>query len=67
MQGVQHGIPLRKIADTIHAYPTLALGNRRVADQWYVQRASPLIVRVLRVLRGLHGKVPPPPDRDRIV
>ena len=63
----KHGIPLRKIADTIHAYPTLALGNRRVADQWYVQSASPLLVRVLRVLRGLHGKVPPPPDRDRIV
>lgn len=63
----KYGIPLRKIADTIHAYPTLALGNRRVADQWYVQSASPLFVRILRVLHGLHGKVPPPPDRDRIV
>ena len=61
------GVSLRKIADTIHAYPTLALGNRRAADQWYVQSASPLLVRVLRALRGLHGKVPPPPDRDRVV
>ncbi len=63
----KYGIPLRKIADTIHAYPTLALGNRRAADQWYVQSASPLLVRVLRVLHGLHGEVPPPPDRERIV
>ena len=63
----KYGIPLRKISDTIHAYPTLALGNRRVADQWYVQNASPLFVRVLRILRGLRGKVPSPPDRNRIV
>ncbi len=63
----KHGVSLRKIADTIHAYPTLALGNRRAADQWYVQSASPLFVRALRFLRGLHGEVPPPPDSNRVV
>ncbi|MDP9149338.1 MAG: FAD-dependent oxidoreductase, partial [Myxococcota bacterium] len=63
----KHRIPLRKIADTIHAYPTLALGNRRLADQWYVQSTSPFFVRILRILHGLHGTVPPPPERDRIV
>jgi pyruvate/2-oxoglutarate dehydrogenase complex dihydrolipoamide dehydrogenase (E3) component len=62
----RHGISLRKIADTIHPYPTLALGNRRAADQWYVQNVSPLFVRMLRGVRGLRGKVPPP-DPDRVV
>ena len=32
-RALKHGISLRNIVDTIHAYPTLALGARRVADQ----------------------------------
>ncbi|MFQ5599902.1 MAG: dihydrolipoyl dehydrogenase family protein, partial [Candidatus Krumholzibacteriia bacterium] len=64
---LKHRIPLRKIADTVHAYPTFALGNRRAADQWYVQRASPLFVRLLQKVRGFHGRVPPAPDPERSV
>ncbi|MEP7027401.1 MAG: FAD-dependent oxidoreductase [Candidatus Eisenbacteria bacterium] len=57
----RHRIPLRGIADTIHAYPTLALGNRRVADQWYIENASPVFLRVLKLVRGLRGTVPAGP------
>ena len=46
---IKHRIPLRKIADTLHAYPTLALGNRRAADQWYIQNAAPWVIRVLKI------------------
>ena len=64
---MKHRIPLRKIADTIHAYPTLSLGARRVADQWYVQNTSPALMRAVMALRGLRGKRPERPKPDAIV
>jgi pyruvate/2-oxoglutarate dehydrogenase complex dihydrolipoamide dehydrogenase (E3) component len=64
---MKHRISLRKIADTIHAYPTLALGARRVADQWYVQSTSPALMRAMMALRGLRGRPPARPRRDTIV
>ena len=38
---MRNGVTLRRIADTIHPYPTYGLGNRRAADQWYVRKLSP--------------------------
>ncbi len=64
---MKHGISLRKLADTIHAYPTLALGARRVADQWYVQSTSPLLLRIIMALRGLRGRPPAQPKPETIV
>ena len=63
---MRYELTLRQIADAIHAYPTLALGARRVADQWYVQSASPPLMRVIMALRGLRGR-PAKPKPDVIV
>ena len=52
---MRNGVTLRKLADTIHPYPTLGLGVRRVADQWYVAKRSRRFVRVLQILFGFRG------------
>lgn len=54
---MQRNISLRQIFDSLHAYPTFALGARRAADQWYIQNTPGRLLRVLRRLRGLTGKV----------
>jgi pyruvate/2-oxoglutarate dehydrogenase complex dihydrolipoamide dehydrogenase (E3) component len=54
---MRNGITLRQISDTIHPYPTLGLGVRRAADQWYVQKYSPALVRVLQKALGYRGAV----------
>ena len=54
---MKHNISLRKIADTIHAYPTYALGARRAADQWYVQKQSPRLVKLLKWVFRYRGPV----------
>ncbi|MDX1545450.1 MAG: FAD-dependent oxidoreductase [Rhodothermales bacterium] len=64
---MRHGVSLRKLSDTIHPYPTYGLGARRAADQWYAQKQSPTLVRVLQTVFGYRGQVPPEPDPDRIV
>lgn len=47
---MRNGIRLSRIAETIHAYPTYMLGNRRAADQFVARQLdSPLL--------GLLGKV----------
>ena len=46
-----------KISDTIHPYPTYGLGARRAADQWYVQKQSPLLVRLLKAIFRYRGPV----------
>lgn len=62
----QH-VSLRNITDTIHAYPTLALGARRVADQWYVQNTPVRILRAIMALRGLRGRAPTRPKPGEII
>ena len=52
---MKNRITLRKLSDTIHPYPTYGLGVRRVADQWYVQKYSPRLVRVLQRVFGYRG------------
>lgn len=64
---ISNKISLRKIADTVHAYPTYSLGVRRAADQWYVQKQSLLLVKVLKRLFGYRGALPDLSDPDRIV
>ncbi len=54
---MRNGISLRQVADTIHPYPTYGLGVRRAADQWYVRRQSPRLVRLLQMLFRYRGTV----------
>ncbi len=63
---MRHGLRLRQISDTIHPYPTYGLGVRRAADQWYAQKQSPTLVRLLQKVFGYRGPVITP-DPDRIV
>jgi pyruvate/2-oxoglutarate dehydrogenase complex dihydrolipoamide dehydrogenase (E3) component len=55
--GMRNGITLRQISDTIHAYPTYGLGVRRAADQWYVRRRYPGLVKTLKRVFGFRGPV----------
>ncbi len=64
---MKNGVTLRKMADTIHPYPTYGLGNRRAADQWYVQRQSVELVKWLKRLFRYRGPLPDVSDSDRIV
>ena len=54
---MKNGVTLRNIADTIHPYPTYGLGVRRAADQWYVQKQSPTLIRWLQRIFGYRGPV----------
>ena len=64
---IRHGISLRKIADTIHPYPSYALANRRAADQWYVRKQSRTFVRWLQRIFRYRGQLPDTSDRERIL
>jgi len=55
---IRNRISMRRIADTIHPYPTYGLGNRRAADQWYVRNTSPALIRLARWVFGYRGKLP---------
>lgn len=63
---MKNGVTLRNIADTIHPYPAWGEGVRRVADQWYVQKQSPLVTRVLKTVFGYRGPVIEP-DPEKVV
>ena len=64
---MKNGVTMRKISDTIHPYPTYALGNRRAADQWYVQRQSVTLVKWLKRIFRYRVPLPDVSDPDRIV
>ncbi len=64
---IRHGISMRKLSDTLHAYPTYAPGVRRAADQWYIQSQKPWQVRWLKRLFGYRGAEPDLSNPDRIV
>ena len=55
---MQHGLPLTGLSNTIHAYPTMMLGTRRAADQFYARSIKPWMVRGLKLLYGYRGDVP---------
>ncbi len=64
---MRNKLSLRRIADTIHPYPTYALGNRRAADQWYVRKQSRTLVRWLQLIFGYRGQLPDTSDPNRIL
>lgn len=64
---MKNGISLRNLADTIHPYPTYALGARRAADQWYIKNQSEWQVKLIKKIFGYRGEVPDFSDPDRIV
>ncbi len=64
---MRNGVTLRQMSDTIHPYPSYALGNRRAADQWYVRKQSGALVGLLQFFFGYQGKMPDTGDPDRIV
>ncbi|MCG8343367.1 MAG: dihydrolipoyl dehydrogenase [Chlorobiales bacterium] len=64
---MRNGVTLRQMSDTIHPYPSYALGNRRAADQWYVRKQSGALVGLLQFFFGYQGKMPDTSDPDRIV
>ena len=64
---MRNGITLRRIADTVHPYPTYAMGNRRAADQWYARKQSRMFVRLLKLVFGYRGQLPDTSDPNRIV
>jgi len=64
---MKNGVTLRNLADTIHPYPTYALGARRAADQWYIKNQSEWQVKMIKKLFGYRGEVPDFSDPDRIV
>ncbi len=54
---MRNGVTLRNIGDTIHPYPAWGEGTRRVADQWFVQKQSPMVTKALQTLFGYRGPV----------
>jgi hypothetical protein len=52
---MRNGITLSRVSAMIHPYPTHALANRRVADQFMIAKLTPRIVRWLRRLFRLRG------------
>lgn len=64
---VRNGVALRRIADTIHPYPTYVLGNRRAADLWYIRKQSPALVRWIQRIFGYRGPVLGAADIEKAV
>ena len=52
---MKNGLTLANIADTIHPYPTYALGNRQAADEWYTKKLTPGLIRTLRLVFRYRG------------
>ncbi len=55
---MKNGIKLSKISDTIHAYPTMLLGARRAADQFYVRMQKRWMAELIRKFFGYGGVIP---------
>jgi pyruvate/2-oxoglutarate dehydrogenase complex dihydrolipoamide dehydrogenase (E3) component len=54
---MKNGISLRKMAETIHPYPTYGMAARRVADQWIVRRQMPALSRMIASVFRFRGSV----------
>ncbi|MFQ5675831.1 MAG: mercuric reductase, partial [bacterium] len=55
---MKNGLKLAKISDTVHAYPTMLLGARRAADQFYVRLHKRWISQLIRRVFGYRGDIP---------
>lgn len=64
---MRNGVTLRKLADTIHPYPSWGLGARRAADQWYIKNQSENTVKWIKRFFRYRGETPDYSDPDRIV
>lgn len=64
---MKNGVSLRNLADTIHPYPSWALGARRAADQWYIKNQSESSVKWIKRIFGYRGDVPDFSNPDRVV
>jgi pyruvate/2-oxoglutarate dehydrogenase complex dihydrolipoamide dehydrogenase (E3) component len=54
---MRNGITLGKLSSTIHPYPTYGLANRRAADQFFMAKLTPGMVRWFQRLFRLHGDI----------
>lgn len=55
---MEHGLPVRAIADLIHVYPAVSVSNQRAAQRWYAGvMENPVVRGALSSLFGYH-----PPD-----
>ena len=52
-------LPVAAIANTMHVYPSYAMGVRRAADTALIRTRTPLVLALLRVVRRLRGTPPP--------
>jgi len=64
---MKNGVSLKALADTIHPYPSWALGARRAADQWYIKNQSEWSVKLIKGVFGYRGEIPDLSDPDRVV
>ena len=55
---MKNGVSLGNLADTIHPYPTYALGARRAADQWYINLLKKWHIKFIKRLFGYRGEIP---------
>jgi len=55
---MKNRLKLSKIADTIHAYPSMLLGARRAADQYYVRLQKKWMSRLIKLLFRYKGEIP---------
>jgi pyruvate/2-oxoglutarate dehydrogenase complex dihydrolipoamide dehydrogenase (E3) component len=55
---MKHGIGMKGILDSIHAYPTLMGVNRLAADNWLRNRASPAGLSLLKSFHRFWRKLP---------
>lgn len=53
---MKHGLTLRDISQTVHAYPTWTLGIRKAADQWFVGQSSSGLLKMFRSIFHLRGE-----------
>lgn len=55
---MKNGLKLADISNTIHAYPTMLLGARRAADQYYVRLQKRWMAKLVRTLFRYRGEIP---------
>jgi pyruvate/2-oxoglutarate dehydrogenase complex dihydrolipoamide dehydrogenase (E3) component len=53
---MRNRLRLAQIADTIHPYPTFALGNRQIADEWYRNKQGSPLLRLFGKLLRYRGE-----------
>lgn len=55
---MKNKIKLSQISDTIHPYPTMLLGARRAADQYYIHLQKKWMSRLIRFVFRYQGEIP---------